>query len=59
MAKKKIIYGVCGSPILKKKPDEADYKGHKLYFCTKICYERFKADPEGFLKSSHVKLKIE
>jgi Cu+-exporting ATPase len=44
---------ICGMMI---EPAEAagrvDYKGQNYFFCSKNCLERFRADPEKYLKSS-------
>jgi len=47
----------CGS----KEIDEnltVDYKGTKIYFCEKSCVDEFKKDPEKFIESDHMKIKL-
>ena len=40
-------------PVMAGKIDEkiyADYKGKRVFFCCKDCQEKFKADPEKYMK---------
>lgn len=44
------IKTVCGSAIqdASKFPD-AEYRGEKIYFCTKACLKAFLANPDAFM----------
>ncbi len=42
---------VCGMRINPVESNiNADFKGHKVYFCAKSCRDKFLADPHRFLK---------
>ena len=41
--------GNVGCSILKKE-FYTDYKGKRIYFCSKGCQEKFKTDPEKYIK---------
>src|SRR5947207_8329836 len=55
-ASSEVVDPVCGMTI---NPADAvghvDYKGQTYYFCAESCLERFKADPEAYVKGSGIR----
>ena len=44
------ILSVCGGALDEpEKYPSVEYKGQRLYFCTKACLRAFEGDPERFL----------
>ncbi|MGM0568132.1 MAG: YHS domain-containing protein [Elusimicrobiota bacterium] len=53
MFKKKEIDPVCNMKVKKKTaPAKAEYKGKEYFFCAPGCKEKFKKDPEKYLKEA-------
>ena len=47
----------CGSKEIDKKL-AVDYKGVKIFFCEQSCVDEFNADPEKFIASDHMRIKL-
>src|SRR5688572_17849941 len=41
---------VCGMAVTKDSPHKHDYQDKSYYFCSRGCQEKFRANPEAFLK---------
>src|SRR5258705_4026535 len=58
-ANKEVVDPVCGMTIdPADAAGHADYKGATYYFCAESCLERFKADPERYLRPEPRTLRI-
>jgi Cu+-exporting ATPase len=55
-ASKKVVDPVCGMTLDPAgAAGHVDYRGHRYYFCGKGCLERFKAEPERYVKGSGIR----
>lgn len=51
----KHIDPVCGMVVKEEESLSFEYEGKKYYFCSQVCYEKFKEDPKKYLDPNYKK----